>query len=172
MPRSTAIVASAIALGCIAYTHGDAQTPRSQSVSPRATASARDGIVPFKIRVPDDVLHERHDLLGDGHGHLVCPDLLRIARRWQRRGTEYRSSTGADGVCVVSEGDLGATATLGGGSIQFDALDGDAERRSFRRARRAWATGRKRPRVLSRPETVKKNEPAGVPAGSNLKSEI
>ena len=65
-------------------------------MSPRATASARDGIVPFKIRVLDDVLHECHDLLGDGDGHLVCADLLRIARRRQRRGTEYRSSTGAD----------------------------------------------------------------------------
>src|SRR2546428_13668217 len=63
MPRSTAIVASAIALGCIAYTHGDAQTPRSQSVSPRATASARDGIVPFKIRVPDDVLRNVRERL-------------------------------------------------------------------------------------------------------------
>src|SRR2546426_4877009 len=63
MPRSTAIVASAIALGCIAYTHGDAQTPRSQSVSPRATASARDGIVPFKIRVPDDVLRDVRERL-------------------------------------------------------------------------------------------------------------
>src|SRR2546428_10264485 len=63
MPRSTAIVASAIALGCIAYTHGDAQTPRSQSVSPRPTASARDGIVPFKIRVPDDVLRDVRERL-------------------------------------------------------------------------------------------------------------